>query len=207
MQLGQLHEGTPQGAALQRLGADPRYKIYVEVGTWNGLGSTRSLLLGFRTRPPGPDPPRLWSVEADPAMHAAAVANNAAEPALRLVHGKLSSAMMSAEEMRAHPAYKAECEQWHALETRVFGAARLVAPEELPPRIDVAIIDGGEFCGRGDWEVLRPLGPRAVFMDDVTTFKCSELFERLHADPDWTLAQRGANWALFERSTVLAHFN
>jgi ABC-type Fe3+-hydroxamate transport system substrate-binding protein len=72
----------------------------------------------------------------------------------------------------------------------------------LPPIIDVIIMDGGEFCGAGDFERVLTLQPSVIVLDDVKVMKNYANVKKLLADTQWKLLCRDDDrngWAIFER--------
>jgi hypothetical protein len=69
---------------------------------------------------------------------------------------------------------------------------------------DLVVIDGGEFLGWAEYELVR--GSKYICLDDINTFKCRKAYDHLSADPDYLLY--GENWhirngwAIFERKQL-----
>ena len=49
--LGQVHSNQPRGECIKKLVEDPANKISFDIGTWNGLGSTRVFIEGIKQNP------------------------------------------------------------------------------------------------------------------------------------------------------------
>ena len=49
-QTGQLNMNTELGKLISRYASDNTYKTYLELGTWNGYGSTKCFADGFSKR-------------------------------------------------------------------------------------------------------------------------------------------------------------
>jgi hypothetical protein len=198
--LGQIHEGTEFGAVLRQLAAARAdLKSFVEVGTWNGRGSTACLMAGLASR--ADDDWSLLSLEIDPAQHAEALRHWAAAPrGLRLVLGRLGTRVMRPDEAAAHPLVQPPWRDWYADEIAHFQGAPVVA---LPPVVDFVLLDGGEFTTCGDWSAVQAGGlPRVVALDDTACLKCADIARQLAADPAWRLLASGDErngWMVFER--------
>ena len=61
----------------------------------------------------------------------------------------------------------------------------LKAPLIRMRRCDVAVLDGGEFCGAGDWDGVRKLKPKVVCLDDINVMKNNDLFTHLFIRGGW----------------------
>lgn len=199
---GQHPPDSAFGRVLAQLAARPDLRTFVEVGTWNGQGTTASLMQGLQARD---DDWMLVSLETNPVMHARAVQHwgqfgRAALDSgrLRLVLGRLGDEVMDPADIEHHPLVQPQWREWYRDEARDFLAARRVG---LRGPVHVAVLDGGEFTTRGDWGVLRAMRPRVVALDDVNAVKCHDVFHELRADPAWRLVDtgdEGNGWAVFE---------
>jgi hypothetical protein len=169
---GQICLGTPFGDWLRRLGADSRFRRFVEIGTWNGRGSTLCLLEGMAQQGRGYHP-TLLSVEANEAAAAAAreLYQWRAGVPIKVLHGRVAERMMEDGEILAHPLFE-RVRGHHRLhgqaERRDFASAPLLSFSE---GADVVVLDGGEFSGWADWEAAQRMGARVVCMDDTQVMK------------------------------------
>lgn len=193
---GQINLDTAFGQELRALGANPKYQHYVEVGTWNGEGSTRCLWEGMRERPGT----TLFSFEANANMAAIASQLWRGVPEVKVIYGRLAKNMMSEKEIREHPLFK-DVETHFRLhylqDVEDFSKAPLLGV----PFCDVAVLDGGEFSGYWDWWALKKLNPKVVCLDDVRTMKNQLVFKELQSS-GWKMiyysdARNGE--AIFER--------
>ena len=173
--MGQITLETAFGRELAALGANPRYNIFVEVGTWDGEGSTRCLWEGLKDRTDGP---RLVSFEANRDWWRVASSRWKDVSGVQILWGRLAERMMSDKEVLEHPQYE-KIKDHYALhftqDERDFATAPLVRMR----RCDVAILDGGEFCGLSDWKAIEPLAPQVVCLDDVNVMKNSAVLEEM----------------------------
>jgi len=185
---GQITLDTAFGRELATLAADPSYRVYVEVGTWKGQGSTLCFAEGFKARS---DCPSLVSIEANYLQWAIARKFwDAQEKNFRLhiLHARLGEKMMSESEVREHPRFeqiKEHFDLYFKEDVRDFALARKVSLRAA----DVVLLDGGEFASEGDWAALEGLCPRVVCLDDVNVMKNGGILERLLA-AGWKLVWR-----------------
>lgn len=194
--MGQINPDSAFGRALTDLSR--QYSTICEVGTWNGQGTTRCLMLGDA---------EVWSYESCPEQYQKARGFWASSPArLHLVYGTLHRKIATLDP--DHPGIReivkhhgTEYHKWHAGEQRSLQQAPLVAP---PSRADVIVLDGGEFTTQGDYEVLRSLNPKVIALDDTRVFKTHDIRKELLASPEWRVLHdelRDRNgWAIFERA-------
>ena len=183
---GQITLDTAFGRALKGLASDPKYKIYVEVGTWDGEGSTKCIIQGLESRAPeDASGAGLFSFEANRDLWMVASRYwKEKNPPCRILYGRLAERMMSEEKVRAHPLFpkiKEHFDLYFEKDKENF----LKAPLIRMRRCDVAVLDGGEFAGEGDWDAVRTLKPKVVALDDINVMKNQDLYMLLMVKLGW----------------------
>ena len=183
---GQITLDTVFGRALKDLAADPRYKIWVEIGTWDGEGSTKCIVQGLESRSPEDlSGAGLFSFEANRDLWMVASRYwQDRNPPLRILWGRLAERMMGDEKVKAHPLFdkiKEHYDLYYEKDKDHF----LKAPLIRMRRCDVAVLDGGEFAGEGDWDAIRKLKPQVVCLDDINVMKNADLYKKLLIDVGW----------------------
>lgn len=225
---GQINLGTPLGDAIRRLAGNRGYTTALEIGTWNGLGSTLCLLRGAADRP-AEYPLDIWSIEANGDM-AALVAGRLDEwwtaakkfkvpeghpykevsdawgkklPVncpLRLMYGRMAETMLTIPEILTHPLYP-KVEDHYRLHYRDELRSMREAPLlGLRRQFDIVILDGGEFTGEADWLAAQRCSPKIVVMDDTALMKNSRALEDALAK-GWTVMASGEDrnsWAILK---------
>lgn len=204
---GQINSSTGFGAFLLDF-ARGRTDLttFVEIGTWDGEGSTRMIANGLSARPVGSPTPVLWSFETDAWMHSTVSEKWAKDGPenveTHFVHGRLGEDIVPLGLVRSLPGFKQEMLQWWMGEKRNLMNSP-IAQDRLPPHVDFVLLDGGEFTTRDDWNFVKTLTPRVVSLDDVNTFKCADIVAELESQPDmWKKLGEGGErngWAVFER--------
>lgn len=189
---GQINRGSRFGEIIYTLAKDPRFHTFLEVGTWNGQGSTKCFIDALLERE---DKYLFMSLEDDRGFHDAAARywKDKIDERVQLVYGTVVRAeeMMKEEEVRAHPLFvkqtlKDHYNLYYKSDIANSGTAPLVL-ERIPRQIDVLLLDGGEFSGYAEWSKLRNRGLRVVLLDDINTMKNSTVCEELRHDKGWTL--------------------
>jgi predicted O-methyltransferase YrrM len=93
---GQINPESSFGKAIIDIASDTTYKTFLDVGTWNGMGTTRCLVNALKGR----DDTMIYSVEANRDMFNKATKNWENGPSnLKLLYGKICKDMMSYEEI------------------------------------------------------------------------------------------------------------
>jgi hypothetical protein len=207
---GQIHRDTPFGEMLYTLALDTNYTYYLEVGTWRGYGTTKCVMDGLveRTRTTS-QPIHFYSLESNKdffneAFHLWMRQGHAF---LHLLFGKLhENGLMDREEIEAHPYFgwiRTHYDIWYDQDVIDYNFAPRILPNSLPPRLDVVVLDGGEFSGYADWLALKEREPRVVCLDDTNVMKNERVFKELSENKEeWELRAHGDDrhgWAIFYR--------
>jgi hypothetical protein len=209
---GQITKETELGKELFKLASDRAIQSFCEVGTWKGYGSTRCLVEGCLTRSPAEMKHlAIYSLEANRGFYDEAAARWAPQniPFLNLLYGKLhDNGIMTREEITTHPFFsviKSHYDLWYEQDVKDYNACPNVV-NKLPTKIDMVLIDGGEFCGYADWLALQKLNPKIVALDDVNVLKTNRIYNELLTDKQrWTLFRAGNDrngWAIFKSSLL-----
>ena len=198
---GQICRGTKFGEAIFNICSKPFYNIFIESGTWNGLGTTKLLVDATEKNALA----SIYSIEANKQMHSIALQNWANKPArLQLLYGRLAETMMSKQAILSHPLFPAirgHYDLHYDQDVRDFATAPLIF--DLPRYCDVAVLDGGEFSSEGDLDRLLGLKPKVIILDDTNIVKNSGNLRRLLCSGEWAVAARGnekTGWAILTRA-------
>ena len=186
---GHINRGSQFGEIIYRLAKDPQFHTFLEIGTWNGRGSTQCFIGGLLERTDGY---LFVSFENDERLHRAAMKywRGRINSKILLVYGTIvrPDEIMKEEEVRTHPLFGLVKEHYrlhYQSDLRNSSSAPL-AIEKIPSQIDVLLLDGGEFSGSAEWSKLKDRGLRVVLLDDVNTIKNRAAFEELTRDKKWT---------------------
>ena len=178
--------GDPFGRAIADTVRACRVRSVIEIGSWDGTGSTTVLMHALENEPDH----SLTCVEVNPERHAALVALTASRPWVRTVCSRSVS-----RETMAHQTFEQMwMSRWNRLRyekevVRQWWDAQPSGPGYLETLTketwDAALIDGCEFCGVDDFNFLRRR-VRVLMLDDVFhAFKCAEVHDVLLRDPAW----------------------
>ena len=185
---GQIHE-DPFADEIERYASDPAYHTFLEVGTWNGLGSTQSFAKGFRQRT---DPYVFYSLECneEKSMHAASLYRD--EPHMQI----LNEVLWNEEPADFYTTFP-ECltderfKQWNTIDLLNMKACPVfLARTDLPAIFDVVLLDGGEFTTYYDYQCIKERC-KVLLLDDTLTEKCKRIVEELERDASWAICARG----------------
>lgn len=198
---GQIQLSQEMGQWISRYAADRRFTRYLEIGTWNGRGSTCCFYDGFTRRS---DAPRLQSYEVHPERVAEASRLWMEVPSIRVIHGRVLQDPPTPEEVDA--LFPDRVRVWHAEDMLNWKTCSYVAPEDP----EVVLLDGAEYLTQFEFDrVFRDMPSVQVFLlDDTKEAKTRGITAALLAHPDWVRVaysdtQRNG-WAVFERRETTA---
>jgi hypothetical protein len=209
----------------------PALRVVVEVGSGAGAGASSAIIAGILRRPGRLDRSLLAClIEVGAERRARLTQRYAHLPFVRIIAASavpLSAFPSAADVSAAHAAWsspefsvsdalKWRQEDWDylqlpgtvhdgigialaAAQAFVGGAAELLLGGDA---VDVAVLDGSEFCG---WQELRQLyGARVIALDDTRALKHRRSREFLHASGCYTvladMLHDRNGWAIFERT-------
>ena len=195
---GQINLDTAFGRAIVEIASDPHYTTFCEVGTWNGMGSTRCIYEGIKGRDAF-----LYSIEGDREMAIRAKEVWKNTPRVKVEWGSLHRNVMSNDAVRHHPLFYRISDHYqlhYAAEVR----STVFSPIVTPPPCDVILLDGGEFSTEGDWAALAHKNLRIVMLDDTQVIKTNQIYNSLLKSPEWKCLYDQPHdrngWAIFARS-------
>jgi hypothetical protein len=164
-----------------------RIHTLVEIGTWNGLGSTLCMLHGIQ----GQNISSFHSIECNREKLEQARDNlqDYLDDTIHLVWGTI----LKAEHLTANtieaafPSIQGSTEQRGWLLADISNC--ILCPnvlEQLPQAIDFLLLDGGEFTTLQEFQILLPRCKAFIALDDTHTDKCREARAILRQLPEWS---------------------
>ena len=191
---GQINRGSFLGEWVYNLSINKNFKNYVEVGTWNGEGSTKCFMDGLTTRL---DDSALYSLEANIQFYEEATRYWAPTlmvmkfplPKLHLLYGRIIEAaeLVPEQEVRNHERFSQHpWLEWRERNIKEYGQCENIL-DQLPSEIDVLLLDGGQFSTRSEFHKLKDR-TKVVLLDDTQSFKTEKARADMLADPEvWTV--------------------
>ena len=214
---GQLGASTPVGQYLAKIAKNPEIKSVVEVGTWNGRGSTKCIMDGLVGRE---DTVTFYSLEADKGRRDSGADfwtdREKGQVDLHLLWGKLTESMVTREYVQKHPKFSIQL-QYYDIESSQTHEAPLVG-NDLPADVDFIFLDGGEFCSVFDFNFLVKKYAHSlkfIGLDDIDTIKNEKVYENLmQPDSPWKCIETGPHpgrqgnvlgntWCFFARKDAI----
>ena len=183
-QIGQITLNTQAGKELVKNLIAYKPKTILEIGTWNGMGTTRCILYALNEY----DFHEFISIECNPVKHQLAIQNNS-----EFIRGKedkiklLNATILEENDWQeAKELFKNEMNQeW--FDGDYANSKSLENIFSKLNNIDAIVLDGGEYSTYHEYKKLLPLCKSLIFLDDTNTCKCRKIVEELTENKDWKL--------------------
>ena len=191
--IGQINLDSAAGDAIFKISSEDEVLSIVEIGTWNGAGSTKCVIEGIVNKPQA----SFYSLECDRTRYELALTNITPQDNVHVILGRI----VEVSDLDIVGLGEDEA-TWLAEDLKAMSEVSDVL-EELPSKIDFLILDGGEFSTAAEFNKLIER-TTYVFLDDTSIRKNrgnrswlieSDDFEQLEDFPE----DRNG-WCLFKRS-------
>ena len=180
---GQIKMNTDFGKQLNNLASDGRYKIFLEVGTWCGLGSSKCLLDGIILR----DDAKLISVESNLKFYEITrkywdkffEVHGIDTAKFDLKHGTLVAYDQLDKDYVT--------DSGHTKETYDYNQDIKHAPKIIvEDKVDVLCLDGGHFSTSLEWDLFKETA-KIVAIDDTSTSKTNMILKEIKESGNWNI--------------------
>lgn len=185
---GQITRSSKFGKLIYTIASDPDGpKMWLDVGTWNGCGTTTCILDGFHESGVKKE---LTSVELQPFMWNVAKENLKDHPAISMTtfaRAKISGP--SGEDYILHPPKGETCAHYrlhYETDMALWSTADTLQFKNEP---EAVVLDGGEYTGYVDWVFVPKGSLKYVFLDDSAILKNQKVRAELLASSEWTLLE------------------
>ena len=189
---GQVKLHQRFGQLIEQFASDPAYTRYLEIGSWNGRGSTICFASGFSKRPLGTHV--LKSFEINPERVDESKSFWVINPHVEIIHGRILPSLPDVRRIHSNVN-----ESWQAEDARCFESSPYVDVTSFKP--EVVLLDGGEYITYFEYELLEPMVD-VFLLDDTGSEKCRRIFQELSVNSNWKLVEKGDDrnwWAVFQR--------
>ena len=182
---GQINMNQDFGHKIYDICKNPKIKTIVEVGTWNGQGSTVCIMNGIINKNAV-----LYSLEANKSKYDEAVLFwNKYETfnKLNLLYGTLHKEKFIDLNVLQKIGITEEAYIYHYVPEKAMiedETVPLITLNDL--KIDCILLDGGEYTTIGDFNVLIKFNPKVIILDDSAVYKCKEIRETLFKNNKYT---------------------
>jgi len=176
--MGQITLESNIGKYLYRVcSSDPEINTVVEIGTWDGLGSTACIVEGFKRSKKSNI--NFVSLESNKFFYDGAVktwGERALPSWVKLLYGKviqktdLDTTNLSSEEVG-----------WLSTDLQAYESCPMIL-DQIPEKIDMLVLDGGEFSTKAEFLALESRANLFV-LDDTLVRKCKWIRQYMLDNP------------------------
>lgn len=205
---GQINLNTNFGKLINLITSYNENKIFVEIGTWNGQGSTYCVMDSLLKRQ---DEVSFYSLECDISKHVESVTlwkkildENPRKDILKLLHGRIVEIdeIYKREELKTLEGFFNDWYKWYDDDIKNFELCDNIL-QQIPASIDVLILDGGEFSTLAEFKTLYSRTKKYIILDDCNILKCKKVYDILTKDRFWELFKEDLKdrngYAIFRR--------
>jgi hypothetical protein len=195
--LGQINMNTPFGIELSNIARDETNKVFLEVGTWNGLGSTACIYNGLKERT---DDWAFYSLET-----------NKEKIDFAKKHYENSRISFHNETLlKTIPTYydivkelgNDVVQKWYDIDVENLKNCKYFFEDKQIEHFDMVLLDGGEYHTYFEFLEIKDR-TKIICLDDVNAVKCKRIYNELSTSPDWKLYKEDMHerngWAIFNR--------
>jgi len=187
--LGQISPNDKCGQTLVHYVRTNQLNNIVDIGTWNGMGSTLCFLVGLQ----GNTTTKLITLEINRDKVENAKKNlqqYIGTTNIDFVWGSVISSDEIVDMPTIFPEFIAntEFQRWHSIDVANIDASPNVL-DRIPETIDFILFDGGEFTTYYEFMKLFTRCVKFIALDDVLVSKCAKIRAFLLTQSEWTEIQ------------------
>ena len=171
---GQINRGSFLGDFLYEEAQKENNKIFVEIGAWNGQGSTWCILEGLIDSQR--EDYEFFSLEISVEFYYQALDFLPKAKNFHLLLGKITDEILDIEKQDKSWFSVHDINQqkgWLKYDLINLKNSPNVL-DKIPPKIDLLVLDGSEFQGYQEWEILAPRS-KIIALDDTNTLKFNKV--------------------------------
>ena len=174
---GQINRGSKFGEIIYSYASNLQYKKFLEIGTWNGQGSTRCFIDALLNRD---DDYLFVSIEAAENFYQQAYEFNKSvlSDKIKILHGRIVE-----EEELIHRDISDHRKDWLAGDINNYKKCKNIW-DNIEDYYDVVLLDGGEFSTFSEFTKLKDK-TKVFLLDDIREIKNTDVVAYLITSPDW----------------------
>lgn len=176
LNVGQINMNTKFGYLIYNIAKNKNFKTYLEVGTWNGLGSTKCFIEGFKERN---DDFKFYSLEcnSDKSKFAADLYKDVPNVYI------LNQTLLTEDDYKdAEKVFPNMAKNWYKNDMDNIKTCNNFDIKN----VDVVLLDGGEYTTYFEFQKIRDKC-NIIMLDDTNTDKCRQIVIELKNDTNWKL--------------------
>ena len=187
--IGQTTKDSLVGTCCRRYAATIKFKTYLEVGTWNGLGSTKILFDQLKRRADHESGGyQFYTLECNIDKSEIARMYYRGEKNIHILNSVLSKPTPMDID-KAFPEIRKDgvLKSWCQVDlSNVSNCSLVFDRPDFPEILDVVLFDGGMFTTIFDFYAVRDR-TNIFIMSDTSDIKCLRVLSMLKMDPLWNV--------------------
>ena len=194
---GQVKNNTLLAQIITKLCLEPANTTFLEIGTWNGYGSTKVFVETLKTR----TDTLFYSLECNKEKSEFARNLYKDQPNVFILNETINNDLPADvntifPELLTNKQYN----YWNEVDVENMKACNLFLERtDIPERFDVIFLDGGEFTTYYEFQALKNKC-NYLLLDDTNTNKCKKIVEEIYNDKSkWEILAHDKN----ERNGIL----
>jgi len=179
MTQGQITENTERCKIIKNVIDTYKPNTVLEIGTWKGLGSTKCIIDSIDNEV------SFLSLETNKSFYDIAVENlKSYQDKVKLIYGRIVEKDEILNFVQTINLNRWE-EQWLREDLENVDKCENVL-NQIPKKIDLLLLDGGEFSTYPEWLKLKDRST-VIMLDDTTVTKCKKINDELKSSENYTL--------------------
>ncbi len=179
MTQGQITENTERCKIIKNVIDTYKPNTVLEIGTWKGLGSTKCIIDSIDNEV------SFLSLETNKSFYDIAVENlKSYQDKVKLIYGRIVEKDEILNFVQTINLNRWE-EQWLREDLENVDKCENVL-NQIPEKIDLLLLDGGEFSTYPEWLKLKDRST-IIMLDDTTVTKCKKINDELKSSENYTL--------------------
>ena len=179
---GQIKKNHEIGRWIEFLASLPNVNNIVEIGTWNGRGSSQAIIRGVKSRSKASRATvKIMGYEINPEMIKAAKKALKRHSYFNVVFGSI----VRVEELNRIELDATEMSWLKQDEFWIRNAPNVL--NTVPLGIDLLILDGGEFSTLAEYKLLNARVRGWIILDDTRTRKCEGIIRLALEDKNFQI--------------------
>ena len=184
---GQISDGS-FAQLIREFAKNKNNKTFLEVGTWNGLGSTKQFVDELILRD---DDYIFYSLECNSEKSEYARTLYKECEKINILNEVLYN-----EDIENFDYIMPQCnnnaifKHWHEVDTENMKRCNVfLERKDIPEKFDVVLLDGGEFTTYFEFQIIKN---KCIFLllDDINTSKCKKIVEEIKSQQDqWEIIE------------------
>ena len=194
---GQIKYDSGMGRVIAQYAQDTRFTNYLEIGTWNGGGSTYCFAKGFESRT---DPFFFLTLEVNKELYDIAKEKYSAIPYVHIEHASIITSDMVNDKNTLLEPFESVNIEWLKEDIRNVCVAKQIEFVDTIP--EVVLLDGSEYLTYFEYKKLVD-STKVFILDDINTEKCKKIVEELDSSDKWKVVHKVTSerngWAVYEK--------